>query len=154
MANSPEPKPPCHAEVSVEVEAGAHEVWNAVVNWDIQSTWMLFTKVWPTENNGEGIGGKIAARTGIGPVGFIDDMVITHWEPPLRCRVEHLGKIVRGTGDFIVAPMAAGTRFTWAEDVIPPFGRFGVAAWPAVRPVFELMMRISVARLAARVTPK
>lgn len=154
MTNSPEPRPPCHAEASVEVSVGAHKVWNAVVDWDIQSTWMLFTKVRATGNDGQGIGGEVAARTSVGPFGFTDDMVITHWEPPLRCSVKHLGKIVRGTGDFIVTPMAAGTRFTWAEDVIPPFGKYGVAAWSFIRPFVELIMRISLSRLASVVTAR
>ena len=137
----------CHAEASVLLPVPARSAWDAVVDWEFQSRWMLFTRVWPTDQDGREVGGGVAARTAVGPLGFTDHMVITHWEPPLLCRVRHLGTVVRGTGDFAVAPMAFGCRFTWSEDVVPPFGRLGVAAWPALRPAFELMMRISLWRL-------
>jgi hypothetical protein len=121
------------------------------MDWDAQSTWMLLTRVWSTDQDGQGVGGGVAARTSVGPVGFTDDMVITHWDPPRDCTVKHLGTIVRGTGTFAIAPTAGGSTFTWSEDVIPPLGRLGRVAWPVVRPGFELMMRISLKRLAKEV---
>ncbi|GAA1588395.1 hypothetical protein GCM10009804_50570 [Kribbella hippodromi] len=78
--------------------------WDVVMDWERQSRWMLFTRVWATGNGGVGVGGGVAARTSVGGIGFTDDMVITRWEPPRECTVEHLGKIVRGTGTFIIEP--------------------------------------------------
>ncbi|MEV0285846.1 hypothetical protein AB0H36_17160 [Kribbella sp. NPDC050820] len=60
-------------------------------------------------------------------------------------------------GDAAVsADRAAGTSggasvFTWSEDVVPPLGRVGVAVWPVVRPVFEVLMRVSLRRLVREV---
>ena len=139
----------CHAEASVELRLAPEVAWDVVMDWERQSNWMLFTRVWGAENDGVGIGGGVAARTSVGGVGFTDDMVITHWDPPRECTVKHLGKIVRGTGTFTIEPRVSGSgsTFTWSEDVVPPLGRLGAFAWPVVRPAFEVMMRISLKRL-------
>ena len=154
-----DPTRSCHAEASVELGLAPEVAWDMVMDWERQSNWMLFTRVWGTENDGVGIGGGVAARTSVGGVGFTDDMVITHWDPPRECTVKHLGKIVRGTGTFAIeptvfgsagpdrGPSAFGSTFTWSEDVVPPLGRLGAFAWPVVRPAFEVMMRISLKRL-------
>ena len=141
----------CHAEASVELSLDPQDAWYVVVDWERQSRWMLFTRVWVTEQDGAGVGGGVAARTSVGGLGFTDDMVITHWDPPRECTVKHLGTVVRGTGTFTVAPSSGGSTFTWSEDVVPPLGRLGVLGWRVVRPVFEVMMRISLRRLAREV---
>ena len=137
----------CHAEASVELRLAPEVAWDVAMDWERQSRWMLFTRVWGTENGGVGVGGGVAARTSVGGVGFTDDMVITHWDPPRECTVKHLGRLVRGTGTFAIEPRVFGSTFTWSEDVVPPLGRVGAFAWPMVRPVFEAMMRISLRRL-------
>jgi hypothetical protein len=145
----------CHAEAKIDLPLAPESAWDAVMDWDGQSRWMLFTRVWATEQGGRGVGGGVSARTAVGALGFTDRMVITKWAPPHECRVKHLGPVVRGEGAFVVTPAAAGrptgSIFTWSEDVIPPFGRAGAAGWPVVRPAFELMMRTSLRRLAQQV---
>jgi hypothetical protein len=151
----------CHAEASVELLLAPEVAWDVAMDWERQSRWMLFTRVWGTENDGVGVGGGVAARTSVGGIGFTDDMVITDWDPPRECTVKHLGKLVRGTGTFAIEPRVFsgvdrgtsvfGSTFTWSEDVVPPLGRLGAFAWPVVRPVFELMMRISLRRLVKEV---
>ena len=149
----------CHAEASIELELDPQAAWDVVMDWERQSRWMLFTRVWATEQDGTGVGGGVAARTSVGAIGFTDDMVITHWDPPRECTVKHLGKIVRGTGTFTITPTSphapntasGGSRFTWAEDVVPPLGKLGVAAWPVVRVGFEWMMRVSLRWLVREV---
>ncbi len=139
----------CRATAAIELPAGVAETWAAVVDWDGQSRWMLLTTVRATERDGAGTGGRVSARTAVGPVGFTDDMVITQWRPPHLCRVRHLGKVVRGEGVFEVAEAGPGrSRFTWTEEVVPPFGRLGRAAWPLAGPALELLMRVSLRRLA------
>jgi hypothetical protein len=146
----------CHAEASVELPLTVDQAWAAVVDWDSQSRWMLLTTVRGTEQRGVGVGGGVSARTAVGPVGFTDDMVITEWDPPSVCRVRHLGRLVRGEGGFVVSEAPGGSRFTWSEDVVPPLGRLGALAgllvWPLVRPGVELVMRVSLRRLAREVS--
>ena len=148
----------CHAEASVVLRLSPEAAWDVVMDWDRQSRWMLLTRVWGTENDGIGVGGGVAARTSVGGIGFTDDMVITHWDPPRECTVKHLGKLVRGTGTFTITPRAragfgggGGCTFTWGEDVVPPLGRVGVLGWRVVRPAFEVMMRVSLRRLVREV---
>src|SRR5262245_60567183 len=132
----------CHAEASIGLRLDPQDAWDVVVDWERQSRWMLLTRVWATEQDGAGVGGGVAARTSVGGVGFTDDMVITHWDPPRECTVKHLGKVVTGTGTFkVTTGPGSGSTFTWAEDVVPPLGRVGTLAWPVVKPGFEWLMR-------------
>ena len=140
-------EPTCHAEASIDLPLDPQAAWDAVVDWDAQSEWMVLTRVWATENEGRGLGGGVAARTSVGPLGFTDDMVITHWDPPRECTVKHLGTIVRGTGTFAVTPAPGGSTFTWSEDVIPPPPAPTAATRPASSP------RRPAARPASRAHP-
>jgi Polyketide cyclase / dehydrase and lipid transport len=144
----------CHAEAKIDLPLAPEAAWDAVMDWEGQSRWMLFTRVWATEQDGRGVGGGVSARTAVGALGFTDHMVITKWAPPHECRVKHLGTVVRGEGAFVVTPVPAGSTFAWSEDVVPPLGRLGAAGWPVVRPAFELMMRTSLRRLAKQVSAR
>lgn len=143
--------PTCHAEATVRLPLEPQDAWDVVVDWDRQSRWMVLTRVWATDQDGIGVGGGVAARTSVGGVGFTDDMVITHWDPPRECTVKHRGTIVRGTGTFAVAAVPGGSAFTWSEDVVPPLGRLGWLGWRVVRPGFEWLMRVSLRRLVREV---
>ena len=100
---------------SVELPLTQAQAWAAVTDWVGQSRWMPFTSVEVTEGDGA-LGTRLAARTGVGPLGFLDTMVIDVWEPPSRCEVAHLGRVVRGRGVFEVTELAPGrARVTWTE---------------------------------------
>ena len=94
--------------LTVDVDAPVEQTWAGATDWAGQSTWMLGTRVEPTAQGGRGVGGGIEAFTGVGRVGFLDRMEITLWEPPRRCHVRHLGRVVRGTGAFEVEPAPGG----------------------------------------------
>jgi len=118
--------------------------WRAVVDWPRQGQWMLGTRV----RGGYGPGARVVARTGIGPVGFTDTMVITDWEPPHRCVMEHTGRVVRGAGVFEVVPSGAGSEFRWTERLELPFGAVGRWGWRLVRPLAQWGMDLSLRRFA------
>lgn len=150
-----------HLSVSVPVSAPVQEVWDATTDWDRQSQWMLGTRVRGTLHGGRRVGGGIEAWTGVGPVGFLDTMVITVWEPPHRCLVEHTGRLLKGGGAFEVADAGTGpgagrgshrSRLTWSEDVILPLGPLGRLGWPLVRPLIRAGIAHSLNRLAAAVS--
>lgn len=135
--------------LSVDVDAAPERVFAALVDWDRQGEWMLGTAVRGTAQDGKGVGGGISARTGLGPVGFLDTMVITVWEPPSRCEVRHTGRLVRGTGAFVVEPLPGGrSRFLWSEQLDLPLGRLGELGFRVLRPVFEAGVRLSLRRFA------
>src|SRR3954470_4834293 len=138
--------------LSVDVDAPAELTWAAAVDWARQGEWMLGTRVTPTVNDGQGVGGRLEAFTGIGPVGFLDPMEIALWQPPRACHVVHTGRVVRGTGAFEVEPRGdARSRFYWREDLHLPLGVVGRIGWLLVRPLFWYGVRLSLRRFAAGV---
>lgn len=136
-------------QLTVDVAASAEDTWAGATDWANQGAWMLGTTVRPTRSNGQGVGGALQARTGLGPFGVLDTMEITVWEPPTRCHVLHTGRVVRGTGAFDVEPRGAGaSTFWWREDLELPLGALGRAGWPLAKPVFAAGVQASLRRFA------
>ncbi len=66
-------------------------------------------------------GSRFVARTGLGPVGFDDVMVVEAIVPPTptsagRARIRKEGKVVRGVIDLTVTPTAAGSAVVWSQQ--------------------------------------
>ena len=140
----------------VDVDAPPEQVWAALVDWDRQGEWMLLTDVRSDDaTGGQGVGGRLAAVTGVKlpgcrRVGVLDTMLITAWDPPRRVDVRHTGRVVRGTGTFEVRPRGGGgSTFVWTEGLDLPLGVLGRAGWPLVRPVMAAGVRWSLRRFAA-----
>ena len=135
--------------LTVPVAAPAERVFAGATDWEGQSQWMLGTTVEATDQDGIGVGGGISAFTGVGRLGFLDTMVITHWEPPVRCDVLHTGRVVRGTGVFEVRPLGPDrSEFVWSEELDLPLGALGRAGWVLVKPGFALGVKLSLKRFA------
>jgi polyketide cyclase/dehydrase/lipid transport protein len=116
-----------HVLVSAEPE----RVWQLAMDWSRQQDWMWGTRV----RGGTGVGAQVVARTGLGPLGFADTMVITEWDPPNRCVVRHTGKIIRGLGIFEVAPRGELCEFRWTEQLQLPLSSAGLPGRRAVVPL-------------------
>ena len=104
------------ASSRVVVPAAAGQAWQAVVDW-------------PASIGGSSQPACTVARVqvprspgeqGSGPLGFTDTMVITGWEPPRRCVVNHLGPLVRGDALYGVRPADAASQFNWTEQLQLP----------------------------------
>ncbi len=94
-------------------------------------------------------GESIEARTGVGPVGFLDTMVIEDWRPPNRVTVRHTGLPVRGEGRFDLLDLPGGRcRVTWSELVELPLGPAGRVGWIAAGPLVRLVLHVALRRLA------
>lgn len=133
--------------VTCDIGAPAEAVWATLVDWDRHGDWMLATQM-SASSVEQGVGAQLAARTGIGPIGFVDTMIVTQWSPPHRCVVEHTGRVVRGSGAFEVAELSPhASRVTWSEWVEVPLGPLGAVSWPLVRPAAALFLRRSLERL-------
>jgi carbon monoxide dehydrogenase subunit G len=128
----------------IQVPVPADRTWRAVVDWPGQGEWMLATRV----RGDHGQGARVVARTGIGPLGFTDTMVITEWEPPRRCVVQHTGRVVRGAGVFEVVPAGAGSEFRWTERLDLPLSVAGRWGWRLARPMAQRGMDLSLRRFA------
>jgi carbon monoxide dehydrogenase subunit G len=139
-----------HLEERVAVAAPPEAVFAAVADWEGQSAWVAFTTV--TAGDGpHRVGERLLAVTKVAGVGFSDPMEVTRWEPPRRVDVRHLGRVLRGTGSFLVEPAPGGAWFVWSEDLDLPLGLAGRLGFAVVGPAFRLMLRRSLRRLARMV---
>ncbi|MDP5183960.1 SRPBCC family protein [Blastococcus sp. BMG 814] len=137
----------------VEVAAPPERVWAALTDWTRQGEWMLATDVETVGGPAQGVGGRLAARTGLplpgrARLGILDTMVITAWDPPRRVEVQHTGRLVRGPGIFEIEPRGEQSTFVWTERLDLPYGVLGRVGWVLVRPFALLGIRWSLRRFA------
>jgi hypothetical protein len=142
--------------ISLTIPASQERVWSKIADWQSQGDWMLQTKVWVTSDKVEGVGTSIAAFTGplyflyprFKSLGLLDLMVVTQWQPPHRCDVDHVGKILKGSGSFQLSEIeGSATRFDWSEIIEAPKPIFLLVA-----PFLYIGVRISLARFARSFT--
>jgi hypothetical protein len=138
--------------ISFKIKAPQVEVWRRIADWESQGEWMLQTKVWVTSEISSGVGTSIAAFTGplykfyprLKSPGLLDLMTVTKWEEPSRCDVIHVGKVLKGTGSFVLTREGESlTRFDWSETIEAPRVVFMLIA-----PFFYAGVRISLYRFA------
>jgi hypothetical protein len=140
---------PSRVVVDQIIGAPPRVVWDAVTDWPGQSQWMLGTHVVTGNQGGEGIGGELEAFTGVGRFGVRDTMVITEWDPPRRCVVQHTGSVVRGLGIIeVLAVPDDQSRLVWIEELELPLGAVGRLSWPLARPAVAWGVRRSLRTLA------
>ncbi|MBP2703132.1 SRPBCC family protein [Microbispora sp. RL4-1S] len=136
--------------VAVDVAASPERVFEVLTDWPRHHEWMLLTRAEAVAGEGHGEGDRLAAFTGVGPLGFTDTMTITRWDPPHEVVVRHTGRIIRGTGRFRVLPRpAGGSTVVWEEDLDVPFGAAGRLIWTATEGLTAAFLRTSLRRLAA-----
>jgi Polyketide cyclase / dehydrase and lipid transport len=136
---------------SVEIDASAEHTWQVVTDWQRQGEWIPFTDVTVLADSPIGLGARISARSGVGPIGVVDPMIVDVWQPPYRCEVVHLGRIVSGRGVFEVESLAAGrSKFTWSEVLDPAAPHHRIERFGA--PATKVMLGVAVRRLAKLVT--
>jgi carbon monoxide dehydrogenase subunit G len=130
---------------AVDVPATAEEVWAVLVDWPRHGEWVPLTRA----EGGAAEGTQVEAWTGVGPVGFLDTMVISDWKPPHRVEVRHTGRLVRGKGRFDLVDLPGGRcRVTWSELIDLPLGPAGRVGWIAIGPAARAMLRTALHRLA------
>lgn len=138
-----------HISVSVDAHARPEQVFSVLTDWSRHEEWMVLTRARVTAGNGRGAGSRLEAFTGVGPLGFLDTMEITGWDPPRSVEVRHTGRLVRGTGIFRVLPReGGGSTIVWQEELDVPLGAAGRLGWRAIRPLSAAMFRRSLRRLA------
>jgi hypothetical protein len=138
--------------ISLKIDAPQLKVWKKIADWESQGEWMLQTKVWVTSEKTSGVGTSIAAFTGplykfyprVKSPGLLDLMTVTKWEEPSRCDVVHVGKVLKGTGSFVLTQEGQNvTRFDWSETIEAPRVIFMLIA-----PFLYAGVRISLQRFA------
>ena len=137
-------------EVRVDVDAPPDAVWAAMTDWPAQREWIPGTVVGVVHGDGRSVGSRLFAFTGIADIGFLDTLEIVEWQPPRRCRVRHLGRLLRGHGVLAVEPRGDAATFVWIEELTAPFGPLGRAVMTVGRPAFQAGMRRAGRTFAAR----
>jgi hypothetical protein len=113
-----------HLHLTRDTSAAPTVFWDVVTDFAAYAQWMPLTRM----RLGDGtprLGWAFAGRSGVGPVGFTDSMVVSLWEPPgsradggARFRVVKTGRVLAGWVDVTVEPRGAGSRLDWREDVV------------------------------------
>jgi hypothetical protein len=110
-------------------------VWDTLTDFGAYGDWIPLTSMRtdpPPVRLGWGFGGF----TGLGPVGFLDSMLVVKWEPPAdgaaRFAVRKTGRVLAGWADVrLTATDAGGTEVLWREEIVPrpePLGRLAAPA--------------------------
>lgn len=139
------------SEVSVSVDADAppERVFAVLTDWGRHGEWMFLTRARVVGGDGHSTGSRLAAFTGVGPLGFLDTMEITRWDPPRTVEVRHTGRVVRGIGAFHIHPRPqGGSTIEWREHLDLPFGPVGRLGWPIAKPISSYFLELSLRRLA------
>lgn len=140
-------------EESIILPVDTEEAWRVLLDWERQADWMkdaAWVRVVGSQR--EGVGTKIRVKTMLyGVPAFVEPMEVLAWEPPTRLRMRH-GSIVKGTGEWTLAPAEGGTRFTWSEDVELNVPLVGGTAARIYSGFMRKLMRGSLAGLRAMLT--
>jgi len=144
--------------ITINLPCSQDRAWAAIADWESQGNWMLQTKVWVTSQVREGVGTSISAFTGplfkfypkFSRLGLLDTMVVTKWQPPEVCDVVHTGKILKGTGSFVLSSInSTSTKFDWSETI-----ECSRIMFLAIAPFLWVGVRISLARLSTSLRPR
>lgn len=144
--------------ICIKIAAPIEKVWAAIADWESQGDWMLQTRVWVTSEIRSGVGTSISALTG--PLvksgfkyGLLDKMVVTNWQPPFLCEVDHVGKVIKGSGTFQLTDNSnddeVTTTFDWSETIIASRAIFFLIYLPTY-----LGVRISLLRFRRSLTKR
>lgn len=136
---------PVTAAARAVSRAPAERLFALLTDWPRHGEWMPLT----TAAGGRGVGAELSGRTGIGPIGFTDTMVVTEWAEGRRVAVRHTGRLVRGVAWFETEPRPdGGSRIEWVERLDLPLGPLGRAGWVLAGLPTRLLMRLALGRLA------
>jgi uncharacterized protein YndB with AHSA1/START domain len=117
-------------EVRRIVPTALGAVWDALTDFGAYGRWIPLTSM-RTDPPPVRLGWGFAGFTGLGPVGFLDSMLVVRWEPPAdggaRFAVRKTGRGLGGWADVaLTATDAGGTEVVWREEIVPrpePLGR-------------------------------
>lgn len=114
------------AVVRRTVDAPLRQVWDVVSGFAGYGRWIPLTtmRVDPAPVR---VGWGFAGRTGLGPVAFLDSMLVTVWEPPgspddtrARFAIRKTGRLLAGWAEVAAVTRADGrTDLTWTEEIVP-----------------------------------
>lgn len=114
------------AVVRRTVDAPVERVWATVTDFAAYGRWIPLTRM-RTDDGAPRVGWQFGGFTGLGPIGFLDSMLVTVWEPPTGDRsratfsVRKTGYVLAGWASVVLEPRDGGarTQLTWTEEIVP-----------------------------------
>jgi len=134
---------------SAVLSATPRRVWDLLVDWERQVSWMPDVAWVRVLGPGREDGARLAVRTKVFGVPLTTDVVrVTSWQPPRLLAVKHEG-LVKGDGEWRLELLTDGrTRFVWSEELRLPLPLFGEVALRIYSPWQRRMLRCSVRNLS------
>ena len=100
------------------------EAWRRVLDLRAHDRVIPLTRVTTGRSSAADLapGSRFVARTGVGPVGFDDVMVVEAITPPRgaepgSARIRKEGKVVRGSIDLLMRATPTGSVVSWTQDI-------------------------------------
>ncbi len=143
------------AVVRRTIDAPLQQVWDVFSDFAAYGRWIPLTTMLvdpaPTR-----VGWGFVGRTGLGPVAFLDSMLVTVWEPPhspspsgARFAVRKTGRLLAGWAEVQAVTRADGRiDLTWTEEIIPRPEVLGRLLVPLANPVTSRLFGRAVAGMA------
>jgi uncharacterized protein YndB with AHSA1/START domain len=122
-------------EVRRTVETPLGAVWATLTDFGSYGRYIPLTRM-RTDPGPVRPGWGFGGLTGLGPVGFLDSMLVVRWEPPAdgraRFSVRKTGRLLAGWADVrMTATGDGGTDVSWREEIVPRPLLLGRALAPA-----------------------
>ena len=122
-------------EVRRTVPTPLGAVWDTLTDFGAYDRWIPLTSM-RTDPPPVRLGWGFAGFTGLGPVGFLDSMLVVRWEPPVdgeaRFAVRKTGRVLGGWAAVeLTSTDTGGTEVVWREEIVPrpePLGRLAAPA--------------------------
>ncbi len=133
-------------QIERTVPTPVDRVWATLTDFAAYGDWIPLT-VMRVDTPPKRVGWGFAGKTGLGPVGFLDSMLVTRWRPPVdggvgRFAVLKTGRVLRGWADVTVKPLTGSgggstslTRVIWREEIVPRPQLVGRMLAPLTDPV-------------------
>ena len=137
---------------TLDVAAPAADLWAYITDWPRHGEWIPLTKVETVGGGARGVGGKIRAWSGLGPLGFWDPITITAWDEQPdgsgHCAFVHTGRFVKGDAEIMVSSLPGDrSRLEWFEWF--DLGLPGRLAWRVAGAAMERTLARALQKMAA-----
>jgi len=137
---------------SVDLPCDVDEAWRVLVDWERQADWMRDADaivVTSTARTGAGVTLEVRTRLFQIPA-FTETISVTAWDPPSALTIQH-GPPIRGRGEWSLAAVEGGTRFTWTENAELEAPVLGWLLTACYAPVLGVLVRRSLQGLRASI---
>ena len=113
-----------HFEVQIDTWRSPGDAWDRVLDLRLHDLLIPFTRITSGKVPAAelGSGSAFVARTGLGPLGFDDPMVVEELVRPSGdsaglARIRKHGKVIRGSIQLRVTPRPRGSRVEWNQEI-------------------------------------